>query len=84
MYNKINNKILKIYLISIRFLEKKDCRFYRTCEVKDQKKFLIGIIICLVIIVLLIGFCIVFTCYYKKKIKEKKKKQINKIKKKKN
>ena len=76
MKNKINNKILKIYLISIRFLEKKDCRFYRTCEVKDQKKFIIGIIICLIIIVFLIGFCIIFTCYYKKKIKEKKKKEL--------
>ena len=66
MKNIINNKILTI-LISIRYLEKKDCRFYRTCEVKDTKKFMIGIIICLVIIVFLVGFCIVFTCYYKKK-----------------
>ena len=76
MKNKIYNKILTINLISIRYLEKKDCRFYRTCEVKDTKKFMIGIIICLVIIVLLVGFCIVFTCYYKKKIRERKKKQL--------
>ena len=76
MKNIINNKFLTIYLISIRYLEKKDCRFYRTCEVKDTKKFMIGIIICLVIIVLLVGFCIVFTCYYKKKIRERKKKQL--------
>ena len=77
MKNKIYNKILTINLISIRYLEKKDCRFYRTCEVKDTKKFMIGIIICLVIIVLLVGFCIVFTCYYKKKNKRKKKETIN-------
>jgi len=67
MKNKIDNKILKIYLFSIRFLEKKDCRFYRTC---DQKKFIIEIIICLIIFVFLIGICMVFAYYYKKNKKK--------------
>ena len=67
MKNEINNKILKIYLISIRFLEKKDCRFYRTC---DKKKFIIEIIICLIIFVFLIGICMIFAYYYKKQKKK--------------
>jgi hypothetical protein len=80
MKNKIKKNFFKLILFSFRFLkEKHDCRFYRTCAVKNSKNFMIGIIICLLIIIILIGLFVIFTCYYKKKIKERKKQELIQI-----